>query len=286
MAYTRRTQLAQGLGWFSIGLGLLQVTMPRRVSRLIGAPHAAAVMPLLGAREIVSGAGLLADRRRPAMWLNARLGGDMMDLALLALALRAPRGRSRKLAATALVAGVTGMDAYTRRAFGRSGTRTLRLRTVVQRAPEELYQFWRELGNLPRVMANLRTVERIGDRRWHWVAEGPLGPIEWDADVTAEHPPNLVTWRSVEGEPIQTAGAVRFERLPGDRGTVVKVDMHYHAPGAAMAALLGRLLGRAPEQQLREAMRTFKQIMESGEAVSPLGQPPPSPAPTPEGVRP
>lgn len=273
-AFMQRAQLVRGLGWFSIGLGLVQVARPRHFARLIGTERHAAVVRAVGMRELLSGIGLLADRRRAPGWLNARLGGDAMDLSLLALALRTQSARrSRVLAATTAVAGVTALDMYARRKFGPTGAQTIRLSMVVNRPPEELYRFWRQLDNLPRVMANLDAVEQTAERRWHWVAKGPLGfAIEWDADITADQPNELLAWRSVEGEPIQNAGAVRFERLPGDRGTVVKVDMHYHAPGAAMASLLGRLLGNAPEQQLREALRSFKQIMETGEVVTTVGQ--------------
>lgn len=46
-------------------------------------------MRALGAREIASGLGILGGRH-PGAWLNARAGGDLMDLARLALAARGP----------------------------------------------------------------------------------------------------------------------------------------------------------------------------------------------------
>src|SRR5690349_18630957 len=46
---------------------------------------------------------------------------------------------------------------------------------VVQRQPQELYQFWRNLENLPRVMSYLESVKVISPMRSHWVAKAPVG---------------------------------------------------------------------------------------------------------------
>jgi hypothetical protein len=77
--------LARALGWFSLGLGLAQLAAPARVAQLIGRPgdeDDQKVMRLVGAREIASGFGILA-QTKPTPWLWSRVGGDAMDLALL-----------------------------------------------------------------------------------------------------------------------------------------------------------------------------------------------------------
>src|SRR5687767_7300392 len=81
-------QLAIGLGWFSIALGVAELTAPRAVARLIGVPEesSAPILRTMGAREIGSGLAILM---RPdsatAVW--SRVGGDMIDLSLLGYAL-------------------------------------------------------------------------------------------------------------------------------------------------------------------------------------------------------
>lgn len=49
-------QLAKGLGWFSLGLGLTQMAAPGRMARGLGLPVSAALVGLFGMREV--GAGL------------------------------------------------------------------------------------------------------------------------------------------------------------------------------------------------------------------------------------
>ena len=66
--------MAQGLGWFSIGLGIAQVAAPGNVARLIGVgddDENRGVVRAVGLREIASGMGLLG-RARPAGWAWAR----------------------------------------------------------------------------------------------------------------------------------------------------------------------------------------------------------------------
>ena len=64
----------------------------------------------LGLREIASGVGILS-RRRPAGWLWSRVGGDLIDLALLGTAFASKGANARRAAAaTAAVAGVTVLD--------------------------------------------------------------------------------------------------------------------------------------------------------------------------------
>ena len=104
-------KLATGLGWFSIALGLAEVLAPRQLGELIGVgDDHDALMPGLGLREIASGVGILM-QPRPAGWVWSRVAGDAMDLALLGAALMSPdTQKSRVLAATAAVVGVTALD--------------------------------------------------------------------------------------------------------------------------------------------------------------------------------
>ncbi|MBZ0231540.1 MAG: hypothetical protein K8M05_04260, partial [Deltaproteobacteria bacterium] len=79
----RGVRLAQGLGLFSIGLGLSEIVAPRVVKTAIGAPgDGTKVMRAFGARELTSGVGLLVSRN-PVRALDARIAGDFLDLVAL-----------------------------------------------------------------------------------------------------------------------------------------------------------------------------------------------------------
>jgi hypothetical protein len=91
--------------------------------------------------------------------------------------------------------------------------------------------------------------------------------VEWDATIIADVPNEVITWRSLEGSDVDNAGAVRFERAPGNRGTIVKVNIEYNPTAGALGALVAKLFGEEPEQQLDDDLRRFKQVMEVGEVV-------------------
>ena len=82
-------QLALGLGWFSIALGVAELAAPRTVARLIGVREDETTLALLrtfGARELSNGFAILAQPQE-AKWLWGRVGGDALDLACLGAAL-------------------------------------------------------------------------------------------------------------------------------------------------------------------------------------------------------
>lgn len=103
-----------GLGWFSIALGTAEIAAAGPIARALGLPPAAAwLIRAFGVREIATGVGVLSSPANPN-WLIARIGGDALDLATLAVALQ-PSNPKRKnaAAATAAVVGVTALDAIT-----------------------------------------------------------------------------------------------------------------------------------------------------------------------------
>jgi uncharacterized membrane protein len=274
-------QLARGLGWFSIGLGLTIVLAPRAFEKFLGITHQRSLLRLIGLREIASGVGILT-QRRPAGWLWARVGGDVMDIAGLGVAATADTAKPGNIAvAAATVAGVTALDVRCARELSSNdgavtGSRTVWVKKSIQinRSPQEIYAFWRDFQNLPRFMSNLESVQSIGDGRSHWVAIAPAGKrIEWDAEIVGEQENSLITWRSLEGADVENAGSVRFEAAPRGRGTFVKVQIQYRPRGGLLGATVAKLLGRAPEQQVHEDLHHLKQLLEAGEIITTEGQP-------------
>jgi uncharacterized membrane protein len=147
---------------------------------------------------------------------------------------------------------------------------------LINRSPEELYQFWRNFENLPRIMTHLKSVRVTGDRRSHWVAEAPRiagGQVEWDAEITADEPNRIIAWRSLPGSDVDTVGEIRFEKAMGDRGTLVNVSMEYIPPAGQLGHWLATLFGDNPNHTIREDLRNFKRIMEVGEILTVAGQP-------------
>jgi uncharacterized membrane protein len=145
---------------------------------------------------------------------------------------------------------------------------------TILKEPAELFRFWRDFKNLPRVMRHLQSVDVKSDTVSHWVASAPFGKtVEWDAEIYTERPDELIGWRSLAGSQIDTAGSVQFRRAPGNRGTEVTVTLKYDPPAGKLGAAIATVFGESADHQVKEDLRRLKQIMETGEAPRNEGQP-------------
>jgi len=247
-------------------------------------------------RDLVGpGADGMEPAEREVRWINVGDGERLASvlggvaLARYGLKLNSPGGALLALAGGMLVyRGLTGhCDIY--RSLGLSTARRtvspvasvlheqgikVEKTVTINKSPEELYRFWRNFENLPRFMKHLKSVRTLDDKRSHWVAKGPAGTtLEWDAEVYTERENEFIAWRSLENADVDSAGSVHFEKVPGDRGTRVKVLVKYNPPAGRLGALIAKLFGEAPEQQIEEDLLRFKQLMEAGEIPTTEGQP-------------
>jgi uncharacterized membrane protein len=139
---------------------------------------------------------------------------------------------------------------------------------IIDRPAEELYQSWRNFEQLPRFMRSLESVTVSAGRRSHWVAKTPAGlTVKWDAEIVEDKPGQLISWRSVEGSEINNSGSVHFRPAPGNRGTIVTVELNYDLPGGGVTNALAKLLREDPGVLAQESLRLFKQMMEVGEVT-------------------
>ncbi len=125
-------RLARGLGWFSIGLGAAELLMPGALARALGLRGQENLVRSYGIREIGTGIGILRSQD-PTGWIWGRVGGDVLDIATVAIGLRGPRRGNAVLALVSL-AGVTAVDAVCGGLLS-GKTDLAKLRARVQRAP-------------------------------------------------------------------------------------------------------------------------------------------------------
>jgi uncharacterized membrane protein len=265
-------KLARGLGWFSLGLGLAELLAPRAIAKISGTEGKhTGLIRLYGLREIASGIGIFMQGERPSEAVWSRVVGDALDIATLAVAFASPKSSKGRVAfATANVLAVTALDVLCAQQLSanETGGTQVKKSIIINGTPEEIYKFWHDFENLPRFMKHLESVRTTGEGRSHWVAKAPAGTtVEWDAEITEDRPNELIAWRSVEGADVDNAGSVTFETAPGGRGTIVKVDLEYSAPGGVVGTLAAKLFGEEPAQQINDDLRRLKQVIEVGEVI-------------------
>jgi uncharacterized membrane protein len=122
-------------------------------------------------------------------------------------------------------------------------------------------------------MQHVESVEVLDAKRSHWRVSAPGGStVEWDAEIVEEEPGRLIAWRSLPGAQIENGGSVRFRPATGDRGTVVEVTMFYEPPAGQAGVAVAKIFGEEPQMQVREDLRRFKQLSETGEIPTIEGQ--------------
>ena len=270
---------ARGLGWFSLGLGLVEVAAPNALARVLGARRRPAlVRTAYGLREIAVGAGLLATGR-PGPWVWARVAGDALDLATLAAVARRPGARGGAVAlALGSVAAVTALDVRTALALGGdppdgerpdgvpAGAETVRGSVVVDRPPDEVYWAWRDPVTVATMLSRYLEVRAESPELAHLRPRTPLGrALRWSWDVPEDEPGVFMRFRSLPGSAVPNGGTATLH--PADGGaTRLEVEGWFRAPGgrAGAAALSG--LGLGADAALDDVLRRFKELVESGAA--------------------
>lgn len=136
------------------------------------------------------------------------------------------------------------------------------------------YAFWRKLENLPRFMHHLRRVEDLGNGRSRWTAKGPgpLPDLTWNAEIVEEKPGERLVWRSLPDADVNNAGHVTFKDGPHG-GTEVHARIAYRPPAGDVGAGLARWLDPVLGQMVKEDIRRFKHVVETGEVPTTEGQP-------------
>ena len=143
---------------------------------------------------------------------------------------------------------------------------------TIQRSADALYREWRNLEALPEKMKHVQSVQELSAGTSHWCAMGPAGKtFEWDAEILQDIPGKLLSWRSLPGADVISAGSVNFDDQPG-HGTRVTVRLQYDPPGGKIGAYVAWLMRQEPSQQIREDLREWKSRLEAGEAPTTDGQ--------------
>ena len=182
-------------------------------------------------------------------------------------------GLSRRSLAGMALAASGGAIAW-KAAQAQPRSRAFAHATFLVNAPaEKTYEMWRNFENLPRFMAHLDSVRVLDRNHSEWVARGPLNrEFRWSAEITEDEPNRRIEWRSLPDSEILTVGSVTFRPDPQGRGTFVRAHVQYMNPGGTAGRALAALVGKHPQFMVREDLRRFKALVETGEAPTICGQ--------------
>jgi len=139
---------------------------------------------------------------------------------------------------------------------------------TINRSASDLYSYWRNLENLPRVMRHLEKVTVLEGNRSHWVAKAPAGmKVEWDAEIINDVPNQRIGWRSLDGASVPNAGSVVFKPT-SPTTTEVTVSLKYNPPGGPIGHVVAKLFGEEPDLQLQDDLAAFRKSIEADHTMT------------------
>jgi uncharacterized membrane protein len=136
---------------------------------------------------------------------------------------------------------------------------------VIDRPAAEVYNYWRNLNNLPGSIKYLLDVKMLDEHLSHWKSKvlGNLLPVDWKAEIVKDEPGHLIGWRSTADSALQHVGRVEFVETADGTGTALKIVLSYHPPAGGLGIGIARLLNPYFEHLLTKEIKTFKHQIES-----------------------
>ena len=128
----------------------------------------------------------------------------------------------------------------------------------------ELYEFWVNPENYPKVFAHVKEVTREGDGIYRWNVIGPAGiPITWTGTITHRIPGKMVEWHSERDSAIENHGIIRLDAEEDGR-TRVHIQMSYTPPAGLLGHAVAALLGMDPKSLMDQDFVQLKAVFEQG----------------------
>ncbi len=191
------------------------------------------------------------------------LGGSA--LAIFGLTRSSRWGLGLAAAGGALAYGGTRFETTPRQLEARSSI-------LVNCPVTEAYQFWRHFENLPKFMSRLDDVRVSVNGHLTWTVVSGGSRLSWDTYIVNDRENQRIEWSSMPESPVSMEGSVEFRPAPADRGTVVELSTRFQAPGMGTRRMVGQFLGKFPSFLMRNDLRRFKALIETGEIPTIEGQ--------------
>jgi uncharacterized membrane protein len=132
---------------------------------------------------------------------------------------------------------------------------------VIDRKVSDIYQFWRNLANLPRFIDHLDSVEDLGKGHNRWSIKTLVGELSWESEIVEDKEDEVIRWRSVPGARVINSGFLKLK--PESDATEAVVEIHYIPPKEHDSFLEDKVLEAIADVQLKDDLRNLKRIMES-----------------------
>jgi len=148
----------------------------------------------------------------------------------------------------------------------KSSNVNIRTSITIDRPVSEVYDFWRNLENMPKFMKHIASVKEINKTTSEWKASGPagIGSISWKANILMDERGKQLSWHSLPESTIDNAGKVLFNNN-GNNGTDLDITISYHAPLGVAGEAAAKFLNPYFEKMVLADIESLKAYLETGE---------------------
>ncbi len=136
----------------------------------------------------------------------------------------------------------------------------------VEGTTAELYEFWKNPQNYPKVFAHIKQITPEQNGIFLWQVAGPAGvPLTWRGRITRLVPGQRIEFCSLPESIIENRGVIHLESEK-DGGTRVQIEMTYNPPAGLLGHAVATLFGLDPKSALDKDMVQLQSLFELGKA--------------------
>ena len=133
----------------------------------------------------------------------------------------------------------------------------------IERNVADVFAFFNDFENFPRIVDNLRSVTDYQDGRSHWEGVTPAGRVmEWDTVITKYVPRSVIAWESTPESEVRMKTVVRFQALSPTR-TRVDFETIYQPPHTGIHDAIRAILSPAQAQRMHNDLLHTRDYLES-----------------------
>ncbi|KEQ30800.1 YgaP-like transmembrane domain [Pedobacter antarcticus] len=140
---------------------------------------------------------------------------------------------------------------------------------IIDREASDLYNYWRNLNNLPGSLKHLLDVQQLDETTSAWKSKvlGHVFPVRWAAEIVKDEPGRLIGWRATNDPVWKHVGRVEFEPVAETGQTKLKIVLSYHPPAGGLGLGVARLINPYFEGLLSKEIINFKHHIESQQNI-------------------
>jgi uncharacterized membrane protein len=136
---------------------------------------------------------------------------------------------------------------------------------VIQRAPQDVYAYWRDLTNLPEFMQRVQSVEIVDAEFSRWTIKAPLGvQLHWTIQILSESAPHDIAWCARDGARIRHQGIVEVKNSTVSHGTQATLRLRLSPPDPFIRVAMA-LTGWSIESEVEISLQRLKERLERPE---------------------